>query len=502
MKLVSCCNPKRVYNKYLGEYLWVGCGECSICKNRKASKWTFRLEQERLLHPYSFFVTLTYDEMHLPRLFLDGAFIEGKATLLQDPNRPDCPEFFLDYNYDIDWPQEDKDLFGSFLVDGVPYVSKTDIQLFHKRLNKWFFDNVTQKYKNFRYFLVSEYGSTTLRPHYHAIYFVDSAEVASRLSEGINICWKYGRIDCQAVESSASAYVSGYVNKSADLPSFYKSLPFRSFILCSRNPALGIGNQSNESLQEIFYSSTPKVLVRGAKDTQFKFVPLLSSLENRVFPKCCFFGSVSDSVRVQLYGISERFGRYKRFTDFLESLKFHLKNFFEDAIENFSEFFFTLDSIVDNFSEEGLNRIRRLYYVSKRVLNNCLSFNVSLTFYVKKICDFYCNKEYEVLKEFYQLQQDLVNNVRGFVSDDLSCLYPEHIYKMGYYFSDVRKDNKFFVMECKAADVKYMQFNRTKFKNAYIDSKLLKGENISLFNSLKKYFYAKKCYEVNQAFAT
>lgn len=44
------------------------CGQCNECRKDKAHKWSDRLTLEATLHPgASWFVTLTYDDKHLPR---------------------------------------------------------------------------------------------------------------------------------------------------------------------------------------------------------------------------------------------------------------------------------------------------------------------------------------------------------------------------------------------------------------------------------------------------
>ena len=68
MHLLSCEHPQRVYNKYSQEYVWVPCGKCNICKNRRAAHYTELLERERSQHLFTFFVTLTYSDEHLPML--------------------------------------------------------------------------------------------------------------------------------------------------------------------------------------------------------------------------------------------------------------------------------------------------------------------------------------------------------------------------------------------------------------------------------------------------
>lgn len=103
----------------------VPCGRCVNCRKNKRQSWVYRLQAEADECPFSLFVTLTYDDEHIPTAMIG------------------------------------EDLFKTT----VGVVSKRDIQLFMKRLRK--------KYDQYRlrYFLTSEYGSQGGRPHYHMILF-------------------------------------------------------------------------------------------------------------------------------------------------------------------------------------------------------------------------------------------------------------------------------------------------------------------------------------------
>lgn len=70
MHLLTCEHPQRVFNKYINQYVWVACGHCNSCQNAKAYRWTDALERERLNSRYCLFVTLTFDDLHLPTMGL------------------------------------------------------------------------------------------------------------------------------------------------------------------------------------------------------------------------------------------------------------------------------------------------------------------------------------------------------------------------------------------------------------------------------------------------
>lgn len=138
------------------QYLTVPCGKCHECRANRSAAWAFRLEQEDKIHPVSRFVTLTYDD----------------ANLMVDE-------------------------------DFVPHLHKPDLQKFFKRLR-------FNTKKTIKYYACGEYGTTTLRPHYHAIIFgvTDDDVLAS---------WKNGHIHFDPVEPATIRYVTNYLCKSSTL---------------------------------------------------------------------------------------------------------------------------------------------------------------------------------------------------------------------------------------------------------------------------------------------
>lgn len=100
-------------------YTSVPCGRCIGCRLDYTREWSTRMAFELIDCDYkAIFVTLTYNEESVPRL-----------------------------------------------ENGVLTLCKADYQSFFKRLRYYFPD------KCIRYFLCGEYGSRTLRPHYHAIIY-------------------------------------------------------------------------------------------------------------------------------------------------------------------------------------------------------------------------------------------------------------------------------------------------------------------------------------------
>lgn len=172
----------------------VPCGKCEACLARRARDWMIRLREEMKDSSYACFVTLTYDDEHLPR--------EDRKV----------------YDWTIDQVVTFKD---------VPVHRVRDCQLFLKRLRK---DNPDVK---IRYFLVSEFGPKTLRPHYHAIIFNLPRERCNKAY--ISSKWQNGFVEVSKVTEGRIAYVTKYCFGSTTLPYW---LP-KNFTKMSLKPAIG-----------------------------------------------------------------------------------------------------------------------------------------------------------------------------------------------------------------------------------------------------------------------
>lgn len=486
MEIFTCENPRRVYNKYIDEYVWTNCGHCNACKKRRASRWVARLERERMCRRFCLFVTLTYNEESLPRLFFSS-----DGTSLVDSVR----DVSVPFDELIFSSTADKQYFDSKMaLCGIPYASVIDIQKFHKRLNKFFHDNVTQTYKNFRYFTVSEYGSTTLRPHFHSIYFTDDEQVASHFEEGVLSCWQFGRSDTQYVQKSANSYVAQYLNQLFDLPSFYTHRTLRPFFVCSKRPPIGGDYYNEDEFKDIFQNTRiSQVKTRFAADTKLSHVPLLPCVENRLFPKIRAFGQISHSLRVALYGfVGKGWSWYRDFEEFRWSVFYMIRDSPNRLDIKCSELVQYFNCIVDGFSEKGITALRRFYYICKRVLTYCFEFHCSVEYYVSKIEEYWNKKEYNALNMFYRMQEVNEN------PEELVYCYPEFAYQNKEFITP-KSDLNLFKRFIEQNSQDMSKRTKTHFKNGYFES--LKVRSNQSYKLLINYLYAKKCNEVIEAFA-
>lgn len=176
----------------------IPCGSCVGCRLDRARDWTARLILEAEHWPYAYFVTLTYDEEHLP--------------------------------YEA----------------GKPVLVKKDVSSFLKRLRNFY---------KCRFFACGEYGDLTQRPHYHVILFSgEPLTMCDRLgvnrwhSIEIAHCWKDGLHEVSVAEPGCFAYVAGYCAKKQKSDLSQYAVP--PFILMSRRPGIGLPGLDLEGFRD------------------------------------------------------------------------------------------------------------------------------------------------------------------------------------------------------------------------------------------------------------
>ncbi|AXH74147.1 MAG: replication initiator protein [Microviridae sp.] len=156
-----------------------GCGQCQFCRINRLRTWVGRMQLEAMEHQHNCFVTLTFNNDHVPA---DGG------------------------------------------------LSKRPLQLFLKRLR--------HEVGQFRYYAVGEYGDQSWRPHYHLILFGVSP-MQERL---VAKCWPCGFVQVGTAEAASMSYVCSYVLKKLTNPKDRRlnGKP-PEFATMSRRPGIGFG---------------------------------------------------------------------------------------------------------------------------------------------------------------------------------------------------------------------------------------------------------------------
>lgn len=285
LKAVDHCQHRSfITNRYNGARIAVDCGQCDYCIHKKAQKASMRVKTAGSSFKYSYFVTLTYDNEHVPLMsckvlhsdYDDAIGISGDIHFGHEyhnyipVSEYQCDDnsmlrhiFFEQVQGTVPFDREIKeyvpvkdnwflsmDAIRSFIhktqsVDKtdypaseqygrdnlIPFLNYADVQNYIKRLRKYLYKQLGS-YETLHFYAVGEYGPVHFRPHYHILLFTNSEEVSKVLRYCHDKSWKFGRSDFQIARGGASSYVSSYVNSLSSAPLLYRSC--RAFRPCSR----------------------------------------------------------------------------------------------------------------------------------------------------------------------------------------------------------------------------------------------------------------------------
>lgn len=187
-----------IYNKNNRYYQveQIPCNHCWACNLNYSAEWATRIMKEVEQSEHNYFITLTYDDKHLPIL---------------EEIQCHYGETYKMYRNDGTWQ-------GSLFPE--------DMETFINSLRKYF---ERKGVKGIKYYYCGEYGETTLRPHYHIILMhcplnislfydthIDQNFKAHWKSPEVEHYWNKGMVDIAEVEWSCAAYVARYCMKKMD----------------------------------------------------------------------------------------------------------------------------------------------------------------------------------------------------------------------------------------------------------------------------------------------
>ena len=251
-----CTNQREIVNKYTGHKLYVKCGHCPACLQEKAAHRVSRIKAEDSAYTDTIMCTLTYRRYNCPFVYRDDAYLfaRGKYTYCDLKTGSEyymnLPVFRsvsyrkvrLSSDYDIGYKVDKKvvqlcsipfDKKCSFLNnkdlahehDKIGIAFYPDVQKFIARLRLNLIRNFNFHGK-FKVYCTSEYGSKSLRPHFHLLFWIPKGSF-EKFRVAIASSWPFSDISSfdRAVEKAfrASSYVASYVNCSSDFPDFLKT---------------------------------------------------------------------------------------------------------------------------------------------------------------------------------------------------------------------------------------------------------------------------------------
>ena len=294
----NCLHPRRLFNQYLGDYVVVPCGYCEACRVYKNSHYAFLCNLERQSHKYCLFVTLTYANRFIPRASFassTGDIGDYSCNILVDSSTGEILSDYPVSHYDAEEFVKKTYLFGY-----VPYLRKSDLQKFLKRLRYY----VSLKTSSpLRYFAVGEYGPEHFRPHYHLLLYFSDERILQVCNESLSKIWPFGRVDCQHSSGDASLYVAGYVNSYSYVPQFLKAPAVSPF--CVHSQKLGQGLLQNERTK-VYQTPFEQFIRRSVVlDGNFTEYSLWRSCYAYYYPKCKGFTNKSARELLASYSIYE-----------------------------------------------------------------------------------------------------------------------------------------------------------------------------------------------------
>lgn len=371
MHLTNCKHPRLIVNKYTQESMYVPCGMCSYCRMRYSLQWKSRLIQEFKDNTNAVFFTLTYRDDKVPLAFLNG------KTMYSDDWDDE-----LDVSSILSLNNDNSDFLYS--RPSFPFAVKRDIQLFLKRLRKAAFSDYGTK---IRYYIISEYGPKTLRPHYHGILFYDGDALTPAVRDLISSKWQLGFVDSKFANEGSADYVSAYCSGSVSLPLLYSFKPFKPFVLASRKNPIGFKYFGKTNESSLFFACEPTYITKDREGEHEEY--LSEYYRNKLFPKCVGFNEASRDVRKALYSLYDR--------SYLAPVQVRYN---VEIVNKDNDVKLSIDingqHYVRNFTEGAYKYAVAL---SKRVLTFCQGHNITLENWLDNVELFHNRLEKRLLKE-------------------------------------------------------------------------------------------------------
>ena len=205
--------------EFINHAIVLPCGQCLGCRTQYAAQWANRIMIEAMDYESVYFLTLTYDDEHVPRHIAK----DGHTVFSLEPE---------------------------------------DFKLFQKRLAR---HQAYHKDNRLRYYYVGEYGETFHRPHGHFVEFglllddvvEDHRNKHGRMihtSKNISDIWGKGIVEVEPITWELAAYVARYTvkklgRKETDFYSSQNLVP--EFSRMSLKPAIGF-KYFDEHCREIY----------------------------------------------------------------------------------------------------------------------------------------------------------------------------------------------------------------------------------------------------------
>lgn len=486
---VAVCSDLRLVNTPHGA-VHVPCGECPACIALKGLRRKNNLDMAISDFPNRFFITLTYDDAHLPL----ARFDEASSSFVSDR---DCDYNGVCYSFDSSLVCKDSVSFSASSVSiarygGIPVLSRRDIILFKKRLRK-----LLKKFypdEQVYFYITGEYGPSTYRPHYHFIFGCKSLLSLDTVISLVRSAWSYryktsntsvrgelGFINVQQITyDSCSRYVTQYVNSVADLPYYLRKTVFRQFVQHSSD-CDGRLRAMRVEPERFFDSPSFEFSYPSPKDNSLVTASVPSFLEDRYFPRHKGYYLVSDEVRVRIAEFVQQFPNYREFRDYIIN---------KPIDDGGLAYHFVSDVVCRGFSSYDIvfgSTLYKFYNTFRRYVSVARSHSMSLLSYFRKVTKYHLDKGLYRLNKFLRYLENYS------VSHPLSAVYAWYYdtvatpSEASYVFSDYRQLTSYKDFHSLMASI-LSNTTKTKKRNDYFVLKGLTRSNYVSTSRLNQFY--------------
>lgn len=545
---IKCLHPIQV--KTSKGVTLVPCGHCAACESRKKSDLQLRIQIEAEKYKHTYFITATYDDEHLPlfspylsdesfynedtdlanchvlpnkgmwlcnqsRVRLDGFsnfndchdsitglngrrfvhpfgdIIYQKGSILgmlYDYHRylGSCKNSAFTHRYAAHVTSWYTQISSPFMA--VPLLYYKDIQNFMKRLRKQL--SKIDKNEKVRYYIVGEYGTKSLRPHFHILLFTNSDSIANEFkyttrevtvlatkdrrfytNSYLYKTWQFGYCTIDKADGKAAGYVSNYVVGSSLLPKLLQELaPQKTF----HSINFGLPYTKEQSLSMLRRRDFERFSQFEYVDTndanRVKSRSLWRSYHLQFFPT--FTGSSSLS-NIELYQVFKSFSKLASY--FFESdveklarkialcIRHDSLGLSDESEHCIAKFFDWFELTPNTFV--SLSSLKSILYASKRALSISHSLGITLYEYTKLYTDFISWRDAKCLAEHYRTcAQDCEYLFKYYDIFGPALNFNENLfdrYRHSYLFNFFRRD------------VEALSFTRVKHKEVFQQIKMI-----------------------------
>ncbi len=505
MKSFISCNDPVLINTRKGS-MYVACHKCIQCQLTRKSIDTLSIDLESQYNSkFQDFLTLTYKDSNLP--YLDFRYLSCHSSDVGNFISPDSVLDSYSFNYNdknsmpcvpIRFGDRKKRMFnprtGKYYLVVDKYYQKTfyspfyntfsvkDVILYNERVDKYFekypsrsrgirsvgvvpilwkedlqrfIDRLRAHFKRlygekakFRYFAVGEYGTNSLRPHWHILLFHNSDSIHESIrqcsfdnyNEDLSKVWLYGNLYSETTDGHISDYLSGYVNCHNNLPEILSPYPqkkFKSILLGEVRPLSFIASCLKE--KRFGELSTVSVVSRkGVKND----ISVFSSLVSRLFPR--FSGYDSKDFKAIYKSLSCAYSVLQA-TDLNIYDDCQLHDFLFYMINN--DFIgvsrllvalrtlqkYCLDVAYPAYCRDNtLNPLYSIFYAARKLYKYSALFRIHPFTYIKSMCEYVSWLDYQRLVSHFELLQKDFN----FADEYYSCISPfSGVYDLNILFT-------------------------------------------------------------------